>query len=438
MNKRIINTFTLGFALFAIFFGAGNLVFPPTIGLASGTSWVPAFIGFGITGIILPLLAVFAILNFGGSFEDLTKPISSWFHKVFNLFLMVGIGAFVTIPRMAATTHELGIHILFPDAPSIVTIIVFFSICFYFTMDKTNVVDKIGKILTPLLIVILIVIVGKGIFDPIGSPVKTDLKNPFSNAFISAYQTGDVVTGIFCAPIFIAAIIGHGYKGAAMRKVAARGVIIAGLGLTIVYGGLLFIGAEGSAIFRQGTSSTALVSAIVDQVLGNFGAVALAIAIALACLTSAIGVIPVIADFLNKLTKEKVGYRIWALIICILAAAVGSFGVDNIINYTMPIFTVLYPVAIVLVILGVFRTFIPNPGAYRGTILLTFLTSLIAALGTLGLKVPVLAQLITILPLSSQGFAWLVPAVIGFVLGAAIHKGADHKMEKESTISANE
>lgn len=438
MRKSIQHSMIVGFALFAIFFGAGNLIFPPSIGNVSGSEWVFALIGFCITGIILPLLAVVAILNAGGKFEDLTRPISPWFYKVFNLLLMVGIGMFVTIPRMAATTHELGVHQLFPKVPSIVTIVVFFAICFYFAMDKSNVIDKIGKILTPVLVVILLFIVGKGIFDPIGVPVVTEIKNPFSNAFISAYQTGDVVTGIFCAPIFIAAIAAFGYKGKQARSMALTGTFIAGLGLIVVYGGLLFLGASGSGLFPTNIEDTTLVSNLIELSLGNFGSIALAVAIALACLTSAIGVIAVIADFLNDLTKNKLSYRQWVAISCTVGIVIGSAGVGAIVTFAMPIFTALYPVAIVLVILGTFRKFVPNRGSYQGAILLTFIFSLFETVGSLGLTIPFLTDLITKLPFSSDGFSWLVPSIVGFIVGSILYKIIGQKNNTSNTIPSIE
>lgn len=437
MNKTIQHSFIVGFALFALYFGAGNLIFPPSIGNVSGTNWLPALLGFTVTGIVLPLLAVIAILNAGGKFEELTKPISPWFYNVFNLLLMVGIGMFVTIPRMAATTHELGIQTLFPQAPSVVTIVIFFAISFYFAMDKSNVIDRIGKVLTPLLVVILLAVVGKGLFDPIGTPVATDLKTPFSNAFISAYQTGDIITGIFCAPIFIAAIASYGYKGAAARKLAISGTLIAGAGLLIVYGGLLYIGASGNGMAAEGIGDTALVSQLVSTLLGSGGTVALSIAIALACLTSTIGVIAVIAEFLTKLVNGKVGYRAWLLVICVTGIVIGTMGVGKIVNYAMPIFLALYPVAIVLVFLGLFRKYIPNAEAYRGAILFTFIVSLFETLG-LVLHIEPLSSLVAVLPFSSNGFSWLVPAVVGFIAGALIGRTTGQKGNEEPVLESVE
>lgn len=421
MSKRMQHSIILGMALFALYFGSGNLIFPPSIGHMAGTEWGLALIGFSITGIVLPLLAVIAILNVNGKFESLTRPISPWFYAVFNLSLMVGIGVFVTIPRMAATTHELGVDIVFPGVPAIVTVVAFFTVSFLFVKDKSNVIDRIGKYLTPVLVILLAYIVFRGITNPVGDAIATGVEGSFAKALISAYQTGDIITGIFVAPIFIAAIARYGYKGREARNVALAGTLIAGVGLLIIYGGLLYIGASASSVFPAGTEGTTLVSQISSLLLGQFGGVALAVAIGLACLTSTIGVITVIADFLDNLTRNKFGYRSWALAICMISASIALLGVGKIVNYAMPIFTALYPVAIVLVLLGVFNRFLPNAGAYRGAILLAFIVSLTETLGSLGLSIPLLTTAVVNLPLASSGFAWVVPAIVGAVLGIWLH-----------------
>lgn len=130
--------------------------FPPSIGLASGSDWLPALAGFILTGIVLPILGVVAVLNSKGKFEELTRPISPWFYKVFNLVVMIGIAMLVTVPRTAATTHEMGVHTLFPNVPSFVTMIVFFGLNFYFASDRSNLIDKVGQVLTPALFAILL------------------------------------------------------------------------------------------------------------------------------------------------------------------------------------------------------------------------------------------------------------------------------------------
>ncbi|MEY8191661.1 branched-chain amino acid transport system II carrier protein [Peribacillus simplex] len=421
-NKIVRDSLIFGFALFAVFFGAGNLIFPPSIGLASGSDWLVALVGFILTGIVLPILGVVAVLNSKGKFEELTRPISPWFYKVFNLVVMIGIAMLVTVPRTAATTHEMGVHTLFPNVPSFVTMIIFFGLNFYFASDRSNLIDKVGQVLTPALFTILLFIVIKGTFDPLGAPVNTEIQNPFGHSFFSAYQTGDVFTGLLCASVFIGSIAAKGYaEPSKMKKVVMNGTIVAGLGLFIIYGGLLYIGATGSGLFPADMESAHLVTGLVYNLLGDYGTIALAIAVSLACLTTSIGITASIADFLSGLTKQKVSYRNWVIVVCATGVLMGLMGVEKIIDYSVPLFMGIYPVSIVVVLLGVFRKYIPNAGAYKGSVLATFIISLCVTLESIGLHMGFMNDFISIIPFSSYGFAWLIPAVLGFVAGTFIH-----------------
>ncbi len=432
------HTIIVGLALFAIFFGAGNLIFPPSIGNSAGVSWISALMGFSLTGVILPVLAVYAIYNTGGTVEALTRPIGNWFYKAFNTVMMVCIGMVVTIPRMSATTHELGVSQIIPTIPLLVSVLAFFAICFYFAMDQSNVIDKVGKWLTPVLVIILIILIGKGVLDPIGAAVHTEAKNVFANAIIAAYQTGDVGTGILCAPIFLAAIVSYGYKGKQSKKVALGGMAIAAIGLIAVYGGLLYLGATSSGIITNPGSDTELLASIAYRVIGNLGKALLAICVVFACLTSAIGVMVISSQFLNELTKEKLGYKTWVLIMCIVGATIGSLGVGAIVEITLPIFLVIYPVIIVLVLLGAFDRLVPNAGAYKGTVLFAFLVSVVETISSYGITIPGVTKLILHLPLQSSGFAWAVPSIIGFILGAFLHRVLKAENPEKSTFGMEE
>lgn len=438
MSKIMQHTIIVGLALFAIFFGAGNLIFPPSIGNSAGVSWISALMGFSLTGVILPVLAVYAIYNTGGTVEALTRPIGNWFYKAFNTVMMVCIGMVVTIPRMSATTHELGVSQIIPTIPLLVSVLAFFAICFYFAMDQSNVIDKIGKWLTPVLVIILIILIGKGVLDPIGAAVHTEAKNVFANAIIAAYQTGDVGTGILCAPIFLAAIVSYGYKGKQSKKVALGGMAIAAIGLIAVYGGLLYLGATSSGIITNPGSDTELLASIAYRVIGNLGKALLAICVVFACLTSAIGVMVISSQFLNELTKEKLGYKTWVLIMCIVGATIGSLGVGAIVEITLPIFLVIYPVIIVLVLLGAFDRLVPNAGAYKGTVLFAFLVSVVETISSYGITIPGVTKLILHLPLQSSGFAWAVPSIIGFILGAFLHRVLKAENPEKSTFGMEE
>lgn len=421
-KKELKDIIIVGFALFAVFFGAGNIIFPPAIGLASGSSWTPALIGLIATGILLPVLGIIAVSEAGGSFAELSKPVSSWFYVIFNLAVMIGVGMFANIPRTAAVAYELGVHPLFPQIPSLPVIIVYFALAYYFTIDKSSVIDKVGKILTPVMIILLTIIVIKGLISPVGVPADTGIKNAFSNAFINAYQTGDVLTGLLCGALFIETIKAKGYTKLKDSKRIAKGAsLIAFIGLFIVYGGLLFIGACVSGTVPQNTDKAVLITSLVKQLLGNVGIGMLSISVFLATLTTCIGLTSSLGDFISEVTKGKISYKVCVTVTYVVGIILGNLGVEKIIGYAIPIFVAIYPVAIILVFFGLFNKYIPNKGSYRGAVICTLLISMVDALAMWGLKLPAASALISKIPLASAGFAWLIPAIVGFVLGTIIY-----------------
>lgn len=213
---------------------------------------------------------------------------------------------------------------------------------------------------------------------------------------------------------------------------------IAAIGLMAVYGGLLYLGATSSGIISQPGSDTELLAGIAYSVIGSLGKALLAICVIFACLTSAIGVMVISSQFLNELTKERLGYKTWVFIICVIGATIGSLGVGAIVDITLPIFLVIYPVIIVLVLLGTFDRFVPNAGAYKGTVLFTFLVSVIETFASYGISIPGVTKLVLHLPLQSSGFAWVVPSIVGFILGTILHKVMKAEDPAKSTFGFEE
>jgi LIVCS family branched-chain amino acid:cation transporter len=367
MNKTTRDTLVIGFAMFAIFFGAGNLIFPPAIGLQSGPAWPIAILGLIVTGIVLPILSVIGVSNGGGRFLDLSKHVGMWFHNAFNLFVMIGVGTLMTIPRTGATAHETGVAPLFPGVPIWITVIIYFALVYYFANDKSQVIDKVGKFLTPGLLIILAVIIIKAIVTPAGTPVETGLANPFTNAFLYGYNIGDLLTGLLCAGIFINGVLAAGYtETAARKKITLNAAILGGALLVFVYGGLLYMGATVNGIFPKDIENTALLVGGVEKLMGRVGVGALGIAVILATLTTAIGLSASVADFLSSFTKNKLSYRNAILIVCIVGVVQALGGVQKIITLAYPMFLTAYPVSIVLTFMGLFYKYIPNDGAYKG------------------------------------------------------------------------
>lgn len=429
VKKSWKDSLTIGLALFASFFGAGNLIFPPALGLESGDNWFLAVLGLLLSGILLPLLGIIVVSYAGGSVKVLTKPIGKNFWKWFMLAITLFL-SLVAIPRTAAVATETGVEAIFPKVPTIVSVILFFLITYYFANDKSSVIDKIGNVLTPILLIILLVIIFKGMILPIDTPVKTTLKSPFTNAFIGGYQTADLLASFMFAGIFLSDIVHKGYISDKERnKITVNAGVIALLGLLIIYGGLLYIGATGSRVFPQGIERVELLLGLVDRILGRMGVVGLAIAVLLACLTTSIGLVSSVADYFNELSNSKISYKTLIGIVCILGTLISLLGVEKIISMTNPIFIILYPISIVILLLGLFHKYIPNHGSYKGVVFFTLIMSAIEALLSIGVKSTLLESVVSMMPFSSQGFGWVLPAIVGFIGGTLLYRESSYSRQ---------
>lgn len=419
-----------GFALFATFFGAGNLIFPPDIGLHTGNQWVLGSLGLLATGIILPILSIIAISNTGNSSKTLMDHVSPWYYTVFYLLTTTLIGMGSTMPRVAATTHEIGISTVFPNVPIAVTVVIFFILIYIFTSDQHHIVDRVGKYLTPVLLLFLLAIILKTFISPIGTPQATGNDHPFTSSMLTGYLTGDLITGIITANIFLANFAYKGFNRKELKKGIFIASIVSVIGLFIIYGGLVYLGATGTDIVQGEVGKAELLVQLVRESLGTLGLTILAVAVSLACLTTGIGISATVAAFLADFTKDKISYKMWLIIICIVGTLLGVSGVDRLVDYVTPLFLVIYPMCIVMTFLGLINHILPNDGAYKGGVLMAFLFSLGDAILSTGIQSPFLAKINSLLPLSSIGFGWLVPTIIGMIAGLIIFRGTG-KVEED-------
>lgn len=441
MKKDILIT---GFALFAIFFGSGNLIFPPQVGLLSGQYVVAAMVGLALTGILFPMMAVAAVGNTGYDLKDMMCHVTPWWH-----YFYMGLGLlaviFGTIPRCGGVAYESGFEGIFGSMPSYVRIIfllIFFSVSYYFAMNKSSVIDKIGQYLTPILLITLIVVIILAFIHPIDTLHEGQITSggeAFVNAFLTGYNTGDVGTGIICAGIFIEVFRNKGYTEDKEYKKAMLGIIAVGfLLLFIVYGGLAYLGAQGTQIYPADVDTTFLLTDLVRRMAGYGGSVVLSLAVIFACLTTAVGMIATTGEWVEGWTKGKVSYKVAALIITVAIFLVSSTGVSNVIAISGPLFTVLFPMSVVMTFLGLFKKYVPNDGAWKGAVFMAALMSVFDALnvahssGLLSADISGVMEVVYKIPLAKEGFAWLIPTIAGLVVGALIGNFA--KKEKKGTI----
>lgn len=405
MNKRK-EILVLGLALFSMFFGAGNLLFPPSLGVAVGQSWFPAGIGFFTTGVGLPLLGILAFTK-GGSLDEFASKVSKKFNTIYLTTLILVIGPLFAIPRTGSTTFEMGVLPLIggldPKITAILTSIVFFGVTLFLVLNESKVTDILGKFLTPIILIILALITFFGILNPIGSPVESVIEgSQFSYGFINGYQTMDALASVLFGVIIVKGLEGKGIKDSKEQKIFLTGAgFIAAIGLGLIYFSLIYLGAQISSMKNLSTAQTALM--VAELTLGNSGKIAFGICVAAACLTTSVGLTALVSDWFSKLIN--VPYKMIAIITCLFSAVLAVAGLDYIINLAVPVLVVLYPVTIVLIILNIFG--IENKNCF---ILVTAITLIISILEVLKIN-------LSFIPLSTLGFAWIVPAIIAFLIG---------------------
>ncbi|HLR35766.1 MAG TPA: branched-chain amino acid transport system II carrier protein [Tissierellales bacterium] len=419
-SKEIL---VIGFALFAMFFGAGNLIFPPSIGLGAGTKWKAALLGFSLTGIGLPILGVLSVTISGGSIDSLLSKVGPRFAIVFSITIIILIGPLLATPRTGATAYELGIKPFFPSISPLISSIIFFGITLFLTINPTNIVDVIGKFLTPILLIMISTIIFKGISIPIGIPIDTQISQPFSIGFGDGYQTMDLLAAIVFGSIIVDDIKNRGITDKDEQfKIVAKTGLIAATGLGIVYGGLLYLGATGSSVFPPDMEKVALTTNITNTILGSWGEVVLGLCVYSACLTTSVGLTATIGHFFNKISKDKIKYETIVIISTIISITISNIGVESIITFADPILKIVYPIAIVLVIINVFDNLIENKRIYLGATIGTFCVSLVDGLSAMGINTSYISKVVQTFPFADSGFGWMLPAILGIILTHLITK----------------
>lgn len=408
-NKDIL---IIGFALFSMFFGAGNLIFPPYIGISSGSSWLISFLGFILADVGIILLSIIAISK-AGSLQNVIGRAGKKFGITLEFLMMLCLGPILVIPRTGATTFEMSILPLAKNFNPVLFSVIFFSITLLLTIKPTKVMDIIGKFLTPILLLSLAFLIVKGIVSPIGNLEDVNSSDLFITGVTQGYQTMDALGIGGIVALIMTSLVSKGYTDRNENiSLAIKSALIACVGLTVVYGGLTFLGATASSLYDTNISQTALLINITHQLLGSTGTIMLAIVVGFACLTTSIGLTSVTGKFFEDFTNKKLKYEHIVIFICVFSAIVSNFGVDKIIQIAIPILSLIYPVTIVLVVMNIFKKIIPNDMTLKGAAYATLLISLLNVIDSLGISIQFVHQI----PLSNLGFNWILPAIIGGIV----------------------
>lgn len=426
------NTFIVGFMLFAIFFGAGNLIFPPKLGLDSGVDFLPSIIGFVLTGVGLPLLGI-AVSGYyqGGYKEALSKNVHPYFSLVFLMAIYLTIGPFFAIPRTGATAYQMAVVPFIGESSTVSLLIftlVYYLIAVWFSLNPSTVVDRIGSILTPVLLVAILALVVKAVILLGGNELpavatKADPETPLFTGIVEGYLTMDALASITFSVIVISAIKAKGIGGKDLIKQTSMAGVIAAIALAAIYISLAWIGnhypisaetlAELNA--RGQNIGTFILNSVATDTFGEFGRTLLGVIVTLACLTTSIGLIVTTSEYFNEVFP-KISYKVYVLIFTLISFGIANQGLDFVISKSVPVLLVLYPIAMTVIFLMFINIFIKLPLlAQRLPLALVTVVSILSVAGV---------EALNALPLKSISMEWIPFAIAGTVIGYLVGKKA--------------
>lgn len=406
-------TLVTAFALFSLFFGAGNLILPPFLGYNAGSSWIWVSIGFALSAVVIPILAIYGHARLQGTLLDFAKNVSPTFALIYAI-IVYAISISLPSPRTASVTYEMAIQPYF-ELSSLWLSVFYFTLVLVFALNRTKIISLIGKFLTPLIILILLFIIGIGIFAEV-PPMRTSIfENAFTAGILEGYQTFDAIGGVVVGGVIVISLALQGkFNYEEKKRMIARAGILAGFGLFIIYGGLIVLGALNSelAVIENRTQLLTLLS---TNTLGSIGTAFLSVLVALACFTTAVGIVTGTADFVKGITRDsQLAYTITAILGCILGVVVGQFNVGYIIDIALPALMFIYPITIVLILLNAIPKRFASKAVFRGVTLVTILFSIPDFLQFF-VSEGSLDKIQSIIPLSNSSLGWVIPALLVLV-----------------------
>ena len=451
LSKRV--QLLLGFTLFSMFFGAGNLIFPPGVGAQAGNLTWLAMVGMAVSAVGLPVLGVVAVARSGG-LDALGSRVHPLFARVFTIAAYLAIGPCLAIPRTASTSFEMAVPpFVGAGAPiglfRLLYSLVFFALALLVALRPEKLTDRLGKIMCPILLFLIVVTFIGSLVGPLegyGAPQSAlYAAAPVARGFLDGYQTMDTIAALVFGIIIALNIRARGVEadGDVVRYTVRAGWV-AGVLLLAVYAMLAHIGALSGGAFPGATNGAEVLTNLVPALFGTPGSVLLAAIFVIACFNVCVGLISSCAEYFNVICP-KLSYRAWAVLFAAVSMLIANAGLDLILKVSVPVLSIIYPVAIVLIALALLHNWVGRrPMVYPVTILFTGVASILyvlrdlkalpAALFGLLEGLPLAAQglewllstlsgLLGALPLADQGLGWLLPALVGVAAGLVVPQG---------------
>ncbi|WP_026886337.1 branched-chain amino acid transport system II carrier protein [Clostridium beijerinckii] len=429
----------IGSLLFGLFFGAGNLIFPVQMGQQAGNHISTATIGFLITGVGLPILGIIAsALSRSESLFDMARPISSRYASIFTCLLYLTIGPLFAIPRTATVAFEVGIHPFISDEylklGLIIFSLAFFAFTVYFSLKPGQILDWVGKYLTPIFLVLLSILLIATFVSPMGQASQFPAQGnyatqPLFTGLLDGYNTMDALASVAFAIIIISNIQKLGVKNPQSIAIeTCKSGFVSVIGMTIIYGSLAYMGATSLGSVTRADNGGSILSMVSNHYFGFTGQILLAFIVGIACIKTAIGLITSCSEMFSEMFPNSISYKKYAILFTVFSFIIANFGLSNIIQLSIPVLMFLYPLVITLIILSLLAPFINKQSdVYRWTTGFT----VIAAFFDLCKSLPqplqenlIVKQLVNFahsyLPGFDYGFGWIIPALYGFFIGLII------------------
>lgn len=418
------------FMLFSLFFGAGNLIFPPMVGKLSGENVFIVMFFFSITSIVLPMLAVVSVSKTLG-LKILADRVDEKFSYLITILIYLSIGPGLAIPRAGSLPFEITISPYLPKSINLhiallIFSIVFFGVAYYLSSNPTKLLDRMGKILTPSLLIMIGMLFIGIFFKPMGqilSPVGEYAKSPATKGFLDGYMTLDAIAGLNFGVVIALSIKSLGIENSKdIQRITVKAGFGAGLILAIIYSMLAYLGVRSAEVFPLTENGASILTSLTNYFYGSFGALLLGGIFLLACLNVSVGLLTSSSQYFSSLSN-RISYKTWLRVLVIISFILSNAGLNMILKFTLPALLVIYPVSIMLILLGLVHEKLKlGKYTYKIVCYITLIVSILSSLKIIGINIECIEIIFGYLPMNDVSLGWVFPAMISFAIGFVLDR----------------